>query len=353
MKVVVAMSGGVDSSVACALLVEQGHEVIGMTLRLHAGAEASGKGRCCSSADIDDARAVAESLRIPFYVADAEEVFRENVVSPFVRAYRDGTTPVPCTSCNVHVKFGFLLARARRMGAVLATGHYARIEATPEGLSLLRAVDAKKDQTYFLYGLTQESLRHIVFPVGGLSKAEVRQVAARTSLAVAAKPESMELCFVPDGDYASFIERTSGAVPTGEVVDARGKVIARHAGIHHFTVGQRRGLTVASSVRQYVQSIDASSHRVVVGTRDEVGCDAFTLRATSWVGAAPAPTREVTVRIRHRDPGVRATVATNADESRVQLRSRVHGVTPGQAAVFYDGDTVLGGGTIVRATPIN
>ena len=218
MRVVVAMSGGVDSSAAAALLVEQGHEVLGITLRVWSYEGAARCGSCCSPDDIDDARAVASALGIPFYVADAEEIFKHRVVQPFVQSYLDGKTPVPCVACNRDVKFDFLLAKARALGARLATGHYARIERTADGYRLLRAADPSKDQSYFLFTLGQEALAELEFPVGGLSKAAVRAIAERHRLPTSAKPESMEICFVPDGDYAGFVERVAGPQPAGSVV---------------------------------------------------------------------------------------------------------------------------------------
>jgi tRNA-specific 2-thiouridylase len=347
MRVVVAMSGGVDSSAAAALLVEQGHEVLGITLRVWSYEGAARCGSCCSPDDIDDARAVASSLGIPFYVADAEEIFKHRVVQPFVQSYLDGKTPVPCVACNRDVKFDFLLAKARALGARLATGHYARVEPTAAGFRLLRAADPSKDQSYFLFTLGQEALAQLEFPVGGLTKAQVRDIAQRHRLPTSEKPESMEICFVPDGDYAGFVERVAGPQPEGKVVDGRGAVLARHGGIHRFTVGQRRGLGVASAEPLYVQRIDAGEGAVVVGPASGLERSEFTVLQPSWVQATPSPDEPVQVRIRHRHAGAPARVVA-ADAARLTVRTDepVRAVTPGQAAVFYRGNEVLGGGWI-------
>ena len=347
MRVVVAMSGGVDSSAAAALLVEQGHEVLGVTLRVWSYEGAARCGSCCSPDDIDDARAVASTLGIPFYVADAEEVFRHRVVQPFVQSYLEGKTPVPCVACNRDVKFDFLLAKARALGARLATGHYARVERTADGFRLLRARDASKDQSYFLFTLGQDALAQLEFPVGGLSKAEVRAIAQRHRLPTSEKPESMEICFVPDGDYAGFVERVAGPQPSGTVVDGRGQVLAKHAGVHRFTVGQRRGLGVAAAEPLYVQRIEAGTGAVVVGPASGLERSEFTVLQPSWVQDTPSADEAVQVRIRHRHAGTRARVVA-ADRVRLTVRTEepVRAVTPGQAAVFYRGDEVLGGGWI-------
>jgi len=347
MRVVVAMSGGVDSSAAAALLVEQGHEVLGITLRVWSYEGAARCGSCCSPEDIDDARAVASKLGIPFYVADAEELFKHRVVQPFVQSYLDGRTPVPCVACNRDVKFDFLLAKARALGARLATGHYARIERTGGTHRLLRAADPSKDQSYFLFTLGQDALAQLEFPVGELGKAEVRAIAHRHGLSTSEKAESMEICFVPDGDYAGFVERVAGPRPAGTVVDGRGQVLARHAGIHRFTVGQRRGLGVASPEALYVQHIDAGAGAVVVGPASGLERSEFTVLQPSWVQSRPAPEERLHVRIRHRHAGTPAHVVA-ADRARITVRTEepVRAVAPGQAAVFYRGDEVLGGGWI-------
>jgi tRNA-specific 2-thiouridylase len=347
MRVVVAMSGGVDSSAAAVLMQEAGHEVLGITLRVWSYGDAARCGSCCSPEDIDDARSVADALGIPFYVADAEELFRERVVQPFVDGYLQGKTPIPCVACNEDVKFGFLLKRARALGAKLATGHYARIGDDGGRLSLLRAKDVTKDQSYFLFTLGQAALRDVVFPVGELSKAEVRAVAERRGLPTSHKPESMEICFVPDGDYAGFVERVAGPQPHGEVVNADGESLGEHAGIHRFTVGQRRGLGIAASEPLYVERIDATRNQLVVGPGRALERDRFTVLRPAWVGARPAPDETVQVRIRHRHAGAPARVSPlDAGRVSVELLEPVRAVTPGQAAVFYRDSEVLGGGWI-------
>src|SRR3954469_24559212 len=277
MRVVVAMSGGVDSSAAAALLKEQGHEVIGITLRVWSYEGAAKCGSCCSPDDIDDARAVADALQIPFYVANVEELFKAEVVRPFVREYVEGRTPIPCVSCNQRVKFDFLLQRARSLGAKLATGHYARVVEANGRHALERARDRQKDQSYFLFTLGQDELKDLLFPVGDLTKAEVREVARRHHLPTAAKPESMEICFVPDGDYAGFVEKVAGPQPPGEIVDGEGRVLGTHAGVHRYTVGQRRGLNLGGGEVRYVQRIEPESRRVVVGPADEAARGSFGL----------------------------------------------------------------------------
>ncbi len=352
-RIVVAMSGGVDSSVAAALLVEQGFEVIGVTL--HLAGESS---RCCSLSDADDARRVAERLGIRFYVANETERFRAEVTETFADAYLAGRTPLPCLTCNSRFKFHHLLARARVLGAVaVATGHYARIGSDPQTgrLELRCAADPVKDQTYFLHELGQPQLAAARFPLGDLTKVEVRAHARRLGLATAEKPESQEICFVPDGDYAAWIERLRpGAVPgEGEIVDGQGRVLGRHAGMHRFTVGQRRGLGLASDRRLYVTRIDAAENRVVVGDAEDLGARGARVARASWVaGVAPSGPVRASVRVRHRHGGAPATIEPLEDGGvRVGFDAPVAAVAPGQSAVFYRGDVVLGGGPIAEALP--
>ncbi len=352
-RIVVAMSGGVDSSVAAALLVEAGREVVGVTL--HLAGESS---RCCSLADADDARRVAERLGIPFYVANETERFREEVTLAFADAYLAGRTPLPCVTCNSRFKFHHLLARARVFGAgAVATGHYARVERDPETglMALLRAADAAKDQSYFLYELGQQQLAAARFPIGGLPKAEVRAHARRLGLATAEKPESQEICFVPDGDYAVVVERLRPEhLPgEGEIVDGAGRVLGRHAGVHHFTVGQRRGLGLASGRRLYVTRLDAARNRVVVGEAEALGSRGARVARASWVaGAPPSAGVRAEVRVRYRHAGAPATVEPlSGGGARVVFDAPVAAVAPGQSAVFYAGERVLGGGPIAEALP--
>ncbi len=356
-RLVVAMSGGVDSSLAAAFAVAAGYQVIGVTMHLSAG----GASRCCSLADADDARRVAESLGIRFMVANYTERFEAEVIEPFADAYLAGRTPIPCVACNKKFKFDYLLARAGVFGAKrVATGHYARIDSDPEtGLRrLLRARDRDKDQSYFLFQLDQRQLAGSWFPLGDMTKTDVRRRARELGLATASKPESQEICFVPEGGYAEVVERLRPEARRtgGEIVDAGGRVLGRHAGVHRFTIGQRRGLGITSERPLYVTRIDASARRVVVGERDELLTKAARVDAVCWVaGRAPLHPVHARVQVRHRDVGEMATiepgrgtgVGGDADRSaRVVFDRAVRALAPGQAAVFYDGDSVLGGGWI-------
>jgi tRNA-specific 2-thiouridylase len=347
-RAVVAMSGGVDSSLAAALMVEAGYETVGVTLHL-----AGGSSRCCSLADAEDARAVAERLGIRFFVANYADRFRSEVVEPFADAYLSGHTPIPCVTCNSRFKFDYLIARARAFDAsIVASGHYAQVDDDPDtGLRRLRrAADATKDQTYFLFELDQEQLKTVRFPLGELTKTEVRARARALGLATAEKPESQEICFVPDGDYAAAVERIRpGAQPgAGDVVATDGSVLGRHRGIHHFTVGQRRGLGLAAGRPLYVTGIDAARNRVRVGGADDLLVRGARLERVSWIAGRP-PTRAVraSVRVRYRHEGAAAEIVAGPDASaQVHFDEPVRAVAPGQAAVFYAEDAVLGGGWI-------
>ena len=348
-RVVVGMSGGVDSSVAAALLVEQGFDVVGVTLHL-AGSDS----RCCSLDDADDARRVADRLGIRFYVANYKERFRDEVILPFADAYLAGETPIPCVACNKRFKFDHLMARAEALGAsAVATGHYARIVEGPEGVrQLRRARDAGKDQSYFLFNLDQAQLARTRFPLGELTKDQVRERARALGLATADKAESQEICFVPDGDYARVVEtlRPGRAPGPGAIVDEAGRVLGRHAGIHHFTVGQRRGLGLSAPEPLFVKSLDALRNRVVVAPRRQLERTTIAVREVSWTGAQPpaAPFR-ARVRVRYRDAGAPAKLEPGPDRTaRVVFDEPIASASPGQAAVFDRGDEVVGGGWIER-----
>jgi tRNA-specific 2-thiouridylase len=343
--VVVALSGGVDSATAAGLLVEAGHSVVGVTMRLYdaAGTSASIGGRCCGPRDVEDARRVAAHLGIPFYVADYADEFRARVMDDFVDEYARGRTPNPCVRCNQHIKFTPLLRRARALGAgALATGHYARIVDGPDGPRLARARDPHKDQSYFLFNMPREALSFVRFPLGEQTKDEVRAHARRLGLPNCDKPESQEICFVPDGDYAGFVGRHAD-VAGGEIVDGRGRVLGHHDGVHHFTVGQRRGLGVAAAEPIYVVSVDALARRVIVGGAAELAQRRITVEDARWSG--PLPERAA-VQIRYRHRAQPATLRPLGETVDVEFDAPERAPAPGQAAVFYDGDVVVGGGFI-------
>jgi len=350
-RVLVAMSGGVDSSAAAALLVAAGHEVVGVSLRVHDFSDRSRGRSCCAPDDLEDARAVAVRLGIPFYVANVEEEFGRRVVDRFVDDYLAGITPNPCIACNSEVKFDWLLRRARALSARLATGHYARVERRGDRWALLAAADPAKDQSYFLHGLGQAELGDLIFPVGHLAKPRVRALAAEAGLSTSDKAESQEICFVTDGDAARFVElRRPGASRPGELVTTAGEVLARHGGVHRFTVGQRRGLGIASAAPSYVVRLEPETARVVVGTSAEASSDRFAVADVRWVsGRAPGGASLLRIRVRHRHEGEIGEVRPGPGNSaEVRLRAPVRGVAPGQAAVFYDGEEVVGGGRIAR-----
>ena len=359
-RVVVAMSGGVDSSVVAALLARQGYEVVGVTLQLYDhGAALAKKGACCAGRDIHDARRVAETIGFPHYVLDYESRFRESVMDDFADQYLAGATPIPCVRCNERVKFRDLLQTARELDAdCLATGHYVRRTEGPSGPELRRAADLRRDQSYFLFATTRAQLGFLRFPLGGLpDKAATRALAAELGLPVADKPDSQDICFAPTGDYASVIAKLRpGAVEPGEIVDEAGRVLGRHEGIIHYTVGQRRGLGIAGGPPLFVIRLEAEARRVVVGPREALRTTRIALREVNWLGDAgfedaPADGWEADVRVRStRAPAPARIRPTGAASAEVILAEGEDGVAPGQACVFYapDGDRVLGGGWIVR-----
>lgn len=353
-RVVVAMSGGVDSSVAAALLKESGCEVIGMTMQVWdyaAFTDEHGEkfGTCCSLDDVYDARRVAESLDIPFYVVNFEKQFEAAVIERFCDEYFKGRTPNPCVLCNQVLKFEILLRRARELQAdYLVTGHYARLLRENQHMVLRKGHDRSKDQTYFLFTLTREQMQYVRFPLGGMTKAEVRGHAARLGLKVAEKPESQDICFVPDGDYVRFLEEQRGAgTMNGDIVYIDGQVLGSHEGTYRYTIGQRRGLGLAWPQPLYVTGIDAARRQVIVGEKQHLSVSGCQVLDVNWLVDPPAATIEAACRIRYRHQEVPSKLKM-LDDGVVQVAFDVpqNGVTPGQAAVFYDGDRVLGGGWI-------
>ena len=351
-RIVVGLSGGVDSSVAAALLVEAGHDVVGVTMRVWAATPATPAERpnaCCGSEAVDDARRVAAALGIPYYALNMADEFDRTVVGPFADEYRRGRTPVPCVACNTDLKFGSLLARARAWDAVaVATGHYARLERAGDRVRLLRARDRRKDQTDFLWPLTQAQLAAARFPLGDLTKDEARAHARRLGLVTADKPESQEICFVPDDDYRGFLRRRDpGMFRPGPVVDGAGRELGRHAGVAGFTIGQRRGLGLASNRALYVVDLDPETARVTVGEAADLERDRLVVRRANFVAGAPAGPVRVDARIRHNQPPAPATVRPlGADRAEVVFDTPQRAITPGQSCVWYRGDEVLGGGVI-------
>ena len=363
--IAVAMSGGVDSSVVAGLLRREGHNVVGLTMQLwnqrrlpDLTPEGGSVGRCCSLDDVYDARAVAGALQIPYYVVNFEEHFEQHVVKPFVADYLAGRTPIPCTLCNNFVKFDQFIEMADGVGADrIATGHYARLSFDRATLrfQMRTSIDSGKDQTYFLFGLTQEQLSRTMFPLGGMVKSDVRQLARELRLPVAEKQDSQEICFVPNGDYAAFIDayfqeqgidtRQTG----GHIVNADGKVVGEHDGTHHFTVGQRRGLRVAAPEPLYVIATEPQTQRVIVGRNEDLLRSDLLARDVNWLSiAAPDKPIGAQVKIRNKHVAAPATLLPTSDPKRIQVRFEQpqRAVTPGQAAVFYDGELVLGGGWI-------
>lgn len=356
-RVVVAMSGGVDSSVAAALLLEQGYDVIGVMLRLWAEVDdgQASLNRCCSLEAVEDARRVAAHLGIPFYLRNVEQPFKERVVDTFIEGYTQGITPNPCLACNQHIRFGALLRHALALGAdYLATGHYARVRSTPVGTyQLLKAKDERKDQSYVLHVLNQKQLSHALFPVGEYTKPEVRHLAVQYGLPVAEKGESQELCFVIDNDYRRFLKTWAGeAIRPGPIQDRTGRVLGEHQGLSFYTVGQRKGLGITAPVPLYVLYLDMAENALIVGTADELGRSELTTKEVNWMaGQSPTEPFEASARIRYKARDVSATV-TPLPENRAYVRfdEPLRDITPGQGVVFYKGEVCLGGGIIERST---
>lgn len=368
MKIAVAMSGGVDSSAAAAILKAEGHELVGFTMQLwnqRRGLTVDEHGeplpsRCCSLDDVYDARRVAEELGFPFYVLNLEKDFERDVVAPFVSSYLEGETPIPCVACNSRLKFASLDRLAASLGCdKVATGHYARVEYDEEAkrYRLLRGRNLQKDQSYFLWELTQAQLSRSLFPLGEMSKQDVREVARESRLAVAEKAESQEICFVPDGDYAGFIDRyleaegeEERAPGEGEIFNTRGQQLGRHQGIHRYTVGQRRGLGLSNERPLYVVQIEAARNRIIVGEEEELLSREFTAAGVNWIAFDnPVEAVRAEVRVRYRHEAQPATITPlEAGRARIAFDSPQRAITPGQATVFYRGDEVLGGGWIEK-----
>ena len=353
--VVIAMSGGVDSSVAAALLVEQGYNCIGVMMRLWAevGTGEGSTNKCCSLESVNDARRVADQLGIPFYLINVEEVFKQKVVDFFIDGYSSGQTPNPCLACNRHIRFDYLLNYARSLGAdYLATGHYARLERESDGtVHLLKAIDERKDQSYVLSVMGQDELRDVLFPIGGYTKPEIRAIAAGQGLPIASKHDSMDLCFVADDDYRRFLQDwAADAMQPGPIVNRKGDLLGRHEGLPGYTIGQRKGLGISGTQEpMFVLELDYDQNRLVVGVQDELGADRLVAQDVNWTHRPVTWGTEAQCKIRYRAEAVDCTLFPSEDNSvDVQLAESLRDVTPGQGVVFYDGERCLGGGIIAK-----
>jgi len=345
-KVIIGMSGGVDSSVAAAVLLEQGYDVIGVTMKLWNGEQTDAG--CCSLSAVNDARRVADKLNIPYYVMNFEADFTKYVINNFIDEYKNGRTPNPCIACNKYIKFDALLEKAKAIGAdYVATGHYAKISNNNGVFSLERAADEKKDQTYFLYNMTQYQLAHTLMPLYDITKDTTREMAEKMGLAVANKPDSQEICFVPDGDYAKFIEQTAGKSPIGNFVDESGKIVGQHKGIIHYTVGQRKGLGIALNRPVYVTKIDTQTNTVILGGDGLQLSDTLTASNVTYIPFEKLDgSMKCTAKIRYNTKDAPCEIFPTDNGGRVVFDQPQRAITPGQAVVFYDGNIVLGGGII-------
>ena len=353
-RVVVGMSGGVDSSATAALLIEQGYDVVGVTLKLWPqDCVNRAEDKCCGPQAVMDARAVCHKLGVPYYLIDESEEFQKQVIAYFAAEYKAGRTPNPCVMCNQNLKFGNLITRAKKLGAQkIATGHFARLETTPEGRTLLRrGRDMRKDQSYFLFSLRQDQLAFAMFPLGEKTKSDTRDVARHCNLKTADKEESMEICFVPDNNYGNFLQQAKLVEKhRGEIVDARGHVLGHHDGIEFYTIGQRKGLGITTPKPVYVVELDAANNRVVVGDETMLDRDEFRVERCNWIPYDnPPESIEVMAKIRYNHTGTTATVFPMPNgQAKVKLHTPQRAITPGQAAVFYQDDLVVGGGWIIK-----
>lgn len=347
-RILVAMSGGVDSSTVAAILKKEGHEVIGVTMQLWDYGD--GEGGCCSADDVRDARMVAEEIGIPHYVVNYMDVFKKYIVEDFINKYLSGRTPNPCVLCNQFMKFNFLLRRAMELGAdYLATGHYARVETDEEGrFYLCKALDESKDQSYFLFALTQNELKRLIFPLGSMTKSEVRNIAKNMNIKVANKPDSQDVCFITGGDYREFLKDHAEAKNgKGEIVNTNGNVLGNHDGVFSFTVGQRRGLGISKGKPLYVIKVDPESNKVVVGEENDISRTTLMASDVIWINESPSDEIRVKTRIRYRHRESDSVVRMRSDgEALVEFKDPQRAITPGQAVVFYEADRVLGGGWI-------